>query len=59
MNNDEEFDRSKQDMKFLRSLRAELYRAAVAYKAKKDGTAGDTVFIGLKPIGYDYFFPEG
>ena len=59
MNEDEEFRNLKKDMKFLRFLRNELRNAAIAYKAKKDGTAGDTVFIGVKPIGYDYFFPEG
>lgn len=47
------------DIKFLKALKAELKTAAIAFKAKKDGTINQNVFTGLQPIGYKFFEPNG
>ena len=43
------------DIKFLRALRIELRKEAMAYYAKKIGTVNQTLFLDIKPLMYDYF----
>ena len=44
--------------KFLRELFMQLRADALAYKAKKDSTSNDALFIGPKPLLYDLFVTE-
>ncbi len=44
--------------KFIRKLFKELRQKALDYKAKKDGTSNENLFIGEKPLMYDHFIDE-
>lgn len=44
--------------KFIRKLFKELREQALAYKAKKDGTSNDNLFLGPKPLMYEFFVDE-
>lgn len=44
--------------KFIRKLFKELRQEALDYKAKKDSTSNENMFIGPKPLMYDFFTAE-
>jgi hypothetical protein len=46
---------TKEDVRFIRALRAELNRLAVEHKERKDGTVNDQMFIGPEPLMYQFF----
>jgi hypothetical protein len=44
--------------KFVRNLFVELRKQALEYKTRKDGTSSENLFIGAKPLMYDFFVDE-
>ena len=44
--------------KFLRELFTQLRADAMAYKAKQESTSNDALFLGPKPLLYDFFVTE-
>ena len=49
---------SSTEIAFVRGLIAELSQDAAEYQAKKNGRAGDTIFIQPPPLMYSFFIPE-
>lgn len=43
------------ELEFVRALKAELKRQAEAHQARKEGAAGDTIYLRPDPLLYDYF----
>lgn len=44
--------------RFLRELFTHLREEALAYKAQRESTSDDALFIGPKPLLYDFFVTE-
>ena len=44
--------------KFVRKLYVSLRNQALDYKAKKESTSSDNMFIGPKPLMYDFFVQD-
>lgn len=53
-NNSVPFNRDK----FIRNLFMAMRQEALEYKAKKDSTSNENLFIGPKPLMYDFFIDE-
>ena len=53
--NGTESDQTPAVLEFVRALKAELKRQAEAHQARKEGAAGDTIYLRPDPLLYDYF----